>query len=81
MFSGARCDDRSKVVYRFSVDSSQFALAIMKPMDLINEDRAIRVFEGEITILSQLSHPNIIKVFGVAENRIGFLMEYIGGNE
>jgi serine/threonine protein kinase len=40
-------------------DSKRYALKELKNFDMINKER----FEREIKILSELNHPNIVKIF------------------
>ena len=74
-------DHRSKVIYAYSVDHNSFVLAMIVSNDPTRERCLIPIFEREIEILSHLNHSNIIKIFGVIEDEVGFLMENMDGNE
>src|SRR5580704_218538 len=71
------------VVWRAIYTKTQQVVAIKIMMPGLSEenDNAVERFQREIEILKQLSHPNIVQLFGVGKYKGAryYAMEYIKG--
>lgn len=72
----------NSVVYKSEWAGSLSAFKCFKIQDFLEEDK-FQEFEKEVSILSSVNHPHILRFYGctLKEPRVGILMEYCGNGD